>query len=112
MSDFNLDTVDDGGYTPVVVTYKGKDYTLGEAAFGLMRAPAILELGEGEKLTGETILLKLPDLLKALGPKLHEAIEENPEPLKVNEELMLINAITEVLNRFGRFRVTAGEDES
>lgn len=107
MSDFNLDS-SDSGYRPVTVTYKGAEYTLGASTLGLLRIPGVLGLEGGEKatLTGEMILEKLPAALKVLGPELHEAITADPEPLGVDVELALVRAVTEVLNRFGRFQST------
>lgn len=108
MSDFNLDTVDDGGYTPVTVTYRGKEYAVGTSAYALISAPGLLNVeGKSGEEVGAALVAAMPKLLKLLGPELHAAIEADEKALTIGEELMLIHALTEVLNRIGRFRVSA-----
>lgn len=106
MSDFNLDASDDSGYKPVTITYREKEYTLGSDAYGLMMAPGVL--GEVKDLTpeqvGARLVKKLPELLGFLCPDLAEALKENTA--SIGEQIVLIRALTEVLNRLGRFRFT------
>lgn len=107
MSDFNLDTVDEKGYQPVTVTYRGEDYTVGTTAYGLMRVPAVVDFdGKENAEVGAELIKKLPELLELLSPELAEALDEPTLP----EQLLLIEAMTEVLNRLGKFQATASEE--
>ena len=103
MSDFNLDTVEEDGYKPVSVTYREKEYLLGASAYGLMMAPGVIELEDknGAEI-GMELIGKLPELLRLLCPDLAEAMTDPT----VAEQILMIRAITEVLNRLGNFRFT------
>jgi hypothetical protein len=107
MSDFNLDNAnEETGFEPVTVTYREKEYKVGASAYGLMMAPGLLKFdGKNERETGAALVEALPKLLELLAPELAEAMEDPTVP----EQLLLIQVITEVLNRLGRFQLDADE---
>lgn len=103
MSDFNLDTVEKDGYKPVSVTYREKEYLLGASAYGLMMTPGVVDLEDknGAEI-GAELISKLPEILNLLCPDLAEVMTDPT----VAEQIVMIRAITEVLNRLGNFRFT------
>lgn len=110
MSDFNLDSVEDSGYTPVSVTYREKEYLLGDSAYGLMMVSTVVDSkkGKGKKreVTGGELIKKLPKLLELLSPSLAKAMTDPT----IAEQVLLLRAVTEVLNRLGKFRFSNGEE--
>ena len=103
MSDFNLDTVEKDGYKPVSITYREKEDLLGASAYGLMMTPGVIELEDmnGAEI-GMELIDKFPELLKLLCPDLAKVMTDPT----VSEQILMIRAITEVLNRLGKFRFT------
>lgn len=107
MAEFNLDAVDDGGYKPVTIVYREQEYKLGANAYGLLMAPGLLNTeGKTEEQIGQMLLEGLPKLLQLLGPELAAALSEPT----LAEQMVLVQAVTEVLNRLGRFRVSPTTD--
>ncbi len=90
-------------FQPVLVKYHGKEYALGTSAYGLVAAPDLFANEDPEAKVGmKEMLDKLPECLALLSPELGQAVEEHG--LGAGEELLLLRAITEVMNRVGTFR--------
>ena len=86
-------------YQPVVIRFRGQEYTLGT---NVLQVIAAAELGEGvekeEGMSGlRAIVTQLPAYLRTLCPEIGPALEES---LTSTEEVALLRPITAVMNRF------------
>lgn len=95
MSDvMDLDQVAEDMGLPLVVRFRGKEYKLGNSALGLLQVAGLAdELGGDEATAGIKVL---PKAMALLCPELPL------EDLTSGEEIALVRAMTEVLNRIGR----------
>lgn len=110
---FDLDSSGASGFEPVTVRFRGNEYTLGATAYGLVAAPAILTPPNGEASERETlvhIVQNIHSAVRVLSPPLAEALEAD-DNVTPGETLALVRAVMEVLNRLGRFRFSAEEEE-
>lgn len=92
-------------YTPVRVKYRSEVYELGKSAISLVAAPdlfAAKDDSEGAHVSMRRLLERLPECLTVLCPELGEAVSKHG--LSAPEEMLLLKAVTEVLNRVGTFR--------
>lgn len=98
-----------GGYEPVVIVLRGKEYSLGTSAAQLLRvhdvrAATAKEVGEENKLALAAALVG--PALRALAPEVVPVLDA--EPLTAPEELALMRPISEVLGQLARFRTPTG----
>jgi hypothetical protein len=95
---FDIDAMAaEAGYQPVQVRFRGQEYQLGNTAAGLFKAADL-----ADKLPDDdtaAIVTALPDLLEILSPGWPAE-----EQLTVAEEMVLVQAVTEVMNRLGQAR--------
>lgn len=81
-----------GAYTPVQIKLRGVTYTLGDSAVALLHLSDFIGKFDGD-LSIENLLRQVRPLMKVLAP-------DAPEDLNTAEELALLPALTEVLQRF------------
>lgn len=102
---FDLDEQGASGFEPVTVRFRGTEYLLGTTAYGLVAAPALLDIGDddaSEHQVLQAIMENLAAAVRVLGPELQDAIEADGT-ITPGEEFALMKAVMEVLNRIGRF---------
>ncbi|KKL21269.1 hypothetical protein LCGC14_2447150 [marine sediment metagenome] len=92
-----------GTFKPVMVKLYDETWPLGTTAYSLIAVPGLLQAEEGEveQKIIERAMLNLRACLCLLNPDLGEAIEE--KGLNPNQEMALMKAVMEVLNRVARF---------
>lgn len=98
-----------GGFEPVAILIRGKEYVLGTSAAQLLRVQDVKAAVVAEQPGANDVSLAsalIGPVLRALVPDLASALES--EPLTAAEELALFRPIAEVLGQLSRFRAPTG----
>lgn len=92
-------------FQPLVIKFRGEEYTLGVDIVSLMTAATFASEGveDGDEVDQLGILRKLRPTLRILAPGIPV------DDLSAGEEAALLGAVTEVMNRCGR--LTFREEE-
>ena len=87
-------------FQPLVIRFRAQEWTLGKDIVSLLTAATFAADGEDEESDGEvgqlTMLAKLKPVLRILAPGIPV------DDLSPGEEVALLRAVTEVMNRCGR----------
>jgi hypothetical protein len=93
-----------GSFEPVVVKFRGQEYTLGKTALELVAATSVYTGNpKADDETEVEFSLRLaPMVLRAISPEIAAVIDE--APLTPAEEMAFIPILTEVVKRIGALK--------
>lgn len=98
-------------FEPVKVKLRGKVYELGGTAYSILMVGSMVKVDEGEtddRKQAAEFLRQLRPVLAVLSPELEA--DTRDRPLTAAEELALLPAITEVMNRVGALSFRTEEE--
>lgn len=98
-----------GGFEPVAILIRGREYVLGTSAAQLLRVQDVKATVVAERSGATEVALAsalIGPVLRALVPDLVPALDA--QPLTAAEELALFRPIAEVLGQLSRFRAPTG----
>lgn len=107
---FDIDALAEN-FKAVQVKLRGQLYELGGTAYSILMAASLVDVDEeegNEKAQAAKFMKQLRPMLAYLSPELERDTRDNP--LSAAEELALLPAVTEVMNRVGALSFRSEEE--